>query len=450
MFDTSKLEDSFFNMKHPILAMLAIGLIIKISMMTLAYTFDTNYWAIVTRNIQMGEGLYGLRGYYYTPVWGYILGFVSMFDSFFFNIGELGIRVMDFIGFENGNYMDFSANVTSVGFMMSYKVILLLFDVALAYMMYWLVDDVTKNKRKAQVAFLLTFLCPTIFAAYTVLGMPDIVSATMVLLSIVLLRKNHSMSAGACFAIAVLNKFFPAFIFFPIVGYAFSKGADRKEGMMNVAKAFSGALIMTLVIMFPHIMDGNIMSAFSFITDRATVSSESEILDYLISYSAVIVGAVSMVVSLILGIRLIKQPQDGDPINRFMWYSLISLAVVFIYPPNPQYVVSLFPFLVYCIMVMPKGLMGSWGLISVGGFMQSVSALTSLFLPLAVFTDLISVDSVIAATKALCGSLPLTYMEIFAMAGNVIQYIGILLILYYIYRHRSLIQEGPVVTDDSA
>ena len=56
-------------------------------MMTLAYTFDTNYWAIVTRNIQMGEGLYGLRGYYYTPVWGYILGFVSMFDSFFFNIG---------------------------------------------------------------------------------------------------------------------------------------------------------------------------------------------------------------------------------------------------------------------------------------------------------------------------------------------------------------------------
>lgn len=296
----------------------------------------------------------------------------------------------------------------------------------------------------------MTFLCPTIFAAYTVLGMPDIVSATMVLLSIVLLRKNHSMSAGACFAIAVLNKFFPAFIFFPIVGYAFSKGADRKESMMNVAKAFSGALIMTLVIMFPHIMDGNIMSAFSFITDRATVSSESEILDYLISYSAVIVGAVSMVVSLILGIRLIKQPQDGDPINRFMWYSLISLAVVFIYPPNPQYVVSLFPFLVYCIMVMPKGLMGSWGLISVGGFMQSVSALTSLFLPLAVFTDLISVDSVIAATKALCGSLPLTYMEIFAMAGNVIQYIGILLILYYIYRHRSLIQEGPVVTDDSA
>ena len=207
---------------------------------------------------------------------------------------------------------------------------------------------------------------------------------------------------------------------------------------------------MTLVIMFPHIMDGNILSAFSFITDRATVSSESGILDYIISYSAVIVGAVSMVVSLILGIRLIKQPQEGDTINRFMWYSLISLAVVFIYPPNPQYVMSLFPFLVYCIMVMPKGLMGSWGLMSVGGFMQSVSALTSLFLPLAVFTDLLSVDSVIAATKALCGSLPLTYMEIFAMAGNVIQYIGILLILYYIYRHRSLIQEGPVVTDDSA
>ncbi len=441
MSEPSRLKDMV--LEHPIVVMVVIGVIINISMMTLAFLYDTNYWAVVVKNIQMGEGLYGLRGYYYTPVWGYILGFVSMFDSFFFDIGEMGVRLMELLGYENGKYMDFSANVTSIGFMMSYKLVIMIFDIVLAYLVYWLVKDVTKDERKACLAFMLTFLCPTIFASYTVLGMPDVVSATMLMLAIVLLRRDHPAFAGACFAIAVLNKFFPALVLFPIMGYAFSRGADKRESITNVAKAFAGALLMAIIIMLPHMLDGNIMSAFSFLTDRAEVSSEAGILDHLISYSAVIVTLVSIVVSLILSMRLAKDRSGDDEINRFMWYSLVSLTVMFIYPPNPQYLMSLFPFLVYCIVILPKGLLRSWTLISVGGFMQSTSALATMLLPLAVFTGIISVDAVMAATEALCGNLPLTYMEIFAMVGNAIQYVGILLILYYIYIHRSFLK-GPI------
>ena len=446
MSEFSRLRDIILGIRHPIIVTIVIGIIINILMMTLAFVYDTNYWAIVVKNIQMGEGLYGLDGYYYTPVWGYILGFVSMFDSFFFDIGGMGVRLMELLGYENGNFMDFSANVTSIGFMMSYKLVIMIFDMVLAYLMYWLVKDVTKDERKAQLAFILIFLCPTIFASYTVLGMPDVVSATMLTLSIVLLRRNHLMSAGACFAVAVLNKFFPALVFFPIVTYAFSRGADKKEGAENVMKAFAGALLMSIIIMLPHLLDGNIMSAFSFLTDRATVSSEEGILDYLISYSAVLVTLAAIAVSLFLGIRLMRDRSEGDEINRFMWYSLVSLAVMFIYPPNPQYTMSLFPFLVYCIVILPKGLMGSWISMSVGGFMQSISALPTLLLPLAVFTGIMSVDAVMAATEMLCGNLPLTYMEVFAIVGNVIQYIGILSILYYTYTHRSFLK-GPIHID---
>ncbi len=448
MSEFSRLRDIILGIRHPIIVTIVVGVIINILMMIFAFTYDTNYWAVVVKNIQMGEGLYGLRGYYYTPVWGYILGFVSMFDSFFFDIGGTGVRLMELLGYENGSYMDFSANVTSIGFMMSYKLVIMVFDIVLAYLMYWLVKDVTKNERKAQLAFVLIFLCPTIFASYTVLGMPDVVSATMLTLSIVLLRRNRPMSAGACFAVAVLNKFFPALVFFPIVAYAFSRGADRREGVENVAKAFAGALFMFVIIMLPHLLDGNIMSAFSFLTDRAEVSSEAGILDYLISYGAIIVTLVSIAVSLFLGIRLMRNRAEADDINRFMWYSLVSLAVMFIYPPNPQYTMSLFPFLVYCIVILPKGLMKSWVLMSAGGFIQSVSALSTLLLPLAVFTGIISVDAVMAVTETLCGNLPLTYMEIFAIVGNVIQYVGILLILYYIYVHRSFLK-GPIHIDSA-
>lgn len=447
MFDSSRVKGAILGIEHPMLAIILVGTVIKLAMMTLAFTFDTNYWAIVTKNIQMGQGLYGLDGYYYTPVWGYVLGFVSMFDSFFLDIGELGIRLMDMLGYEDGNFMDFSANVTSIGFMMSYKLVLFLFDLALAYMLYWLIGDVTKDERKARIAFLLAFLCPTIFTAYAVLGMPDIISATMLMLAVVMMRRGHPMSAGAFFAVAVLNKFFPAFVFFPIVGYAFSMANDRREGLIDVTKAAAGALLMVIVIMLPHMSDGNILSAFSFITDRATVSSDSGVFGYAKSYTAILVALIALAVSFVLGLRLAKN-RSGDPIDRFMWYSLVSLTVMFVYPPNPQYLASLFPFLIYCIIVMPKGLLRSWGLLSIGGTMQSASALATLLLPLAVFTDLIPIDAVMTATEMLYGNLPMTYMEMFAIVGNLIQYIGLLSILYYVYRHRSFITDRcPVLAD---
>lgn len=420
--------------KHPILTMLVLGLVIRFLMMFLAFTYDTNYWAIVTRNIQMGEGLYGVRGYYYTPVWGYVLGLTSMFDTFFFDIGEMGMRVMEFVGLEDAPAnMPVSANATSFGFMFSYKTVLLVFDVILAYLMYWLIGDITKDKRKANVAFLLTFLCPSIFSVFTIFGMPDEISSTMVVLSIILLRRDHPFLAGSCYAVALLNKFFPIFIFFPLVAYAFSRRHDKREGLRDVGLAAAGALSMIVIIMMPHLLEGNIMSAFYFLTSRATVSSDPTLFDILKSYGAIFVTLVALSVSFILSVRSVKN-DVADPLDRFMKHSMISSAVMFLYPSNPQYMIIIFPFLIYCILTCSKGLLRSWALLGFGGLVQSISTLAMLLSSVAAYTTLISPETIVSAFRFLDGVLPVTYMEIIGGIGTVLQYAGIVLILYVAYR----------------
>ena len=422
--------------KHPILTILVLGLAIRFLMMFLAFSYDTNYWAVVTRNIQMGEGLYGVRGYYYTPVWGYVLGLTSMFDTFFFDIGELGVRVMEFVGLEDApGTMPVSANATSFGFMFSYKMVLLVFDVILAYLMYWLIGDITKNRTKANAAFLLTFLCPSIFSVLTIFGMPDEISSTMVVLSIILLRRDHPFLAGSCYAVAILNKFFPIFIFFPLVAYAFSRCHDKKAGLKDVGLASAGTLLMVTIIMFPLILNGDIMSAFYFLTSRATVSSDPTLFDFLKSYGAILVTLVALAVSFILSVRSVKN-DVADPLDRFMKHSMISLAVMFLYPSNPQYMIIIFPFLIYCILTCSKSLLRSWGLLGFGGLVQSLSTLAMLLSSIAAYTTLVSPEFIVSAFRFMDGVLPVTYMVIIGAIGTVLQYVGILLILYVAYRSR--------------
>ena len=55
--------------EHPLLTITIIGVIIRLLMIPITLVYDSNYWAIVIRNIETGSGLYELEGYYYTPVW---------------------------------------------------------------------------------------------------------------------------------------------------------------------------------------------------------------------------------------------------------------------------------------------------------------------------------------------------------------------------------------------
>ncbi len=118
---------------HPLLAVILAGVILRLLITSLSMIYDTNYWALVIRNIDSGNGLYGLDGYFYTPVWGYLLALEEWFNDSFLNLGESAVRVSEIVYFENGNHQT-TAMITSVAFGYLVKLPLALSDLILAWL----------------------------------------------------------------------------------------------------------------------------------------------------------------------------------------------------------------------------------------------------------------------------------------------------------------------------
>ena len=96
--------------RHPLLTILLIGTVIRIAIGSLSVVYDSDFWVLVIRNLEAGEGLYGMHGYFYTPVWGYILGLVAALQDIFLDIGESAVRVAEAL-FVEGSGPYFSATI---------------------------------------------------------------------------------------------------------------------------------------------------------------------------------------------------------------------------------------------------------------------------------------------------------------------------------------------------
>lgn len=420
--------------EHPLLTIAIIGIIIRLLMMPITLVYDSNYWAIVIRNIETGNGLYELEGYYYTPVWGYVLGFVSAFQSAFLDLGEMGIRSVEALSVEIPD-MFLTATVTSVGFLYSVKIPLMIVDLILSYLMYVLIKEVTNDERKAVIGFALTFICPSMLAATMGIAMPDGISAMFLILTILLIRHDQPFLAGMCYSVSVLNKFFPAFLFLIILAYMVSRNIDNKKKMRTeLILAIAGGVIMTAIIFLPQIMEGNLASCFQFLTDRSGTNSNDSLLMSLIGYARLLLYPLVIIASAWMSYDLIKN-RSGDQFHKFMLYCLTTLGLCFIYPPATQYLVVMTPLVAYFVVTESPKYLKCWLLLSIGGFLMTYASNGTTLLPLAVFTDLFSVTDVVnffnTTVTVIIG--PITIFMVIYFITAVIQYSGIILTLWYIY-----------------
>lgn len=212
-------EDVVSFLRGRLFRLMLIGIAIRVLIgVVMNCNFDVAGWALASTNILSGEGLYGLDGYYYTPVWGYFLGFFSGFQDLFLSISSFG----DFFPGASilvSNDVFGNAYVTNSAFNIALKCMLFAFDIIVAYLVYWLIDDVTEDRKKAETACAVWFLCPIVFLVSAVGGMFDVLMGVFLLLAIIMLRRDRIFMGGAFFALAVLLKMFPAFFLFPFVAY---------------------------------------------------------------------------------------------------------------------------------------------------------------------------------------------------------------------------------------
>ena len=424
--------------KHPILLIIVVGVIVRLVLMSASMVYDLDYWAVVIRNIESGEGLYDAEGYYYTPVWGYILGIMAAFQSAFLGLGELAVRVLEAFPVEIIPDTYYTATAPSLAFIYSVKIPLMVFDLILAFLVMVLAKDYTGDDRKATMAFGLTFLFPVLMLSSGVIGMPDTIAAVFTVLTIVLLRREMPFLAGMTFSLAVLTKFFPVFLIFVFVAYLIVKNrGNTGKGLTQIMMAVAGAGLATVIVFMPQIVEGNVDQCFQFLFDRTSTVTGGTIFDSIVSILRIAAYAAVLVLSAYLGVRMVRR-HETDPDVSLMKTSFIIATLCLIYPPTTQYMVIIVPFLAFWIACHERQYLVSWAIMAIGSIIYVFASNSLTILPLAVWTDLIGVDAVMAIFdwfNTTCIG-PISIRSLQFVIGGVIQCAGVVSVLYIMYGDR--------------
>ncbi|MFA6776649.1 MAG: glycosyltransferase 87 family protein [Sphaerochaetaceae bacterium] len=326
--------------------------------------------------MESSNALFGLTGYFYTPVWGYILGTINTLIESFCGLDLFGIRFTDLLGIEALNHIYYTATTTTPLFNLAMKLPLILCDVLVGYLIWQLIIEKTDDQKKATAGFSLWFLCPLVIYMSGIQVQFDCISALMALLSVILLKKDHYFLAGIMFALGTLIKLFPAFLVLLFVIYLLRVHKNDGQAFRKIGWAALGTVLTVGIIFLPQILDGTLSNAFSFITDRA--SETSEITNRLVTY---FFAAVGLVIMTYVAWRMNKLDahQARDKLYK---YALATLAGTGLIAIGPQYCIVFLPLLIYYATAEDRGYRLCVYIIGIGGLgaalaNNSVSLLTS-------------------------------------------------------------------------
>lgn len=414
-----------------ILMILAVGLIVRYVVgVFLTYSDDVQSWALTIANFEAGGGLYGLAGYNYAPPWGYILGFVSVIGEFF-GVDMFGSRLTDALPAEQ--YSDWVAEslVPSLEFALMVKTVFFVSDILVGYLVYRIIMDRCDDQRKAVIGFGLWFLCPFVITAGAAQGMFDTISVLLTLLCVYMVMRDRCFLAGMLMGTAVFLKLFPAFLVFVLIGYILLRHRSDGSWKMMLIRAAAGVLVMTAIIFTPQVADGTLSESFSFLTSRTENMGSG--LGPLVGYLTIAAYLAILIVSMLLG-NSVRTSKTSDPDRVLLVMLLVNVAVVFLYPSSAQYMVLLVPFLTFQILMTSRRYMGPMVLMMVGVTMFALSRNAVNLLTVAGFTDLVSMDTVLAAIEWFQQPILLSFSATDILhIGGVMEYIGILWTLYVFY-----------------
>ncbi len=411
--------------KRPIFMFLVMGLIIRfVCAPLLTYDYDMYHWGVIMQNIDSGNELYQMTGYFYTPVWGYIMGFMDVIWNNLASIDVFGIFSTEMIPIEELAHNWHMATITSPAFNVAMKIPLILCDILVGYLIYKIVFEWTNDKKKSEFAFGIWFLCPIVLYMSGIQGMFDTFAALMILLCIMLLIKEHYLLAGVLFSCSVLLKMFPAATVILLILFVLMKYDFKKEGVRNLGIATVGAVIGALVIMLPNIMEGNIENALTFITDR---SDRTGFITYIQIFAVV-------VLELYIAYRFSKLSKFNLD-RELVKYSLFAMIAMFILGVNPQYMIIIMPFLIIQIVTSDRRYAVGWWLIAIGAMMSAlIQNNVGLLASIAVFQNFVPIDWILSVMQTFESSFigDITYMTFVNFIFMIVEFVGLAVVFIFL------------------
>lgn len=256
------------------MVLLVLGLSIRFILMPLlTFELDMGFWVRISGLLDAGFTLYDTVGYYYTPIWGYI---VAVFTDLghLLGVSDIATFVPDLTPYTTGVFF-ISDYVASPAYSVMMKLPIVIADTVTAFLLYTLVKDISHDERKAVTAFGLWYLCPFVILMSSVHGMFDSISAMLILMTIVMVHKRNYFLGGVTFALAVLTKFFPIFFIFFLIAYVLKREGIDRHGAKHLSMAIFGALLTVFIVQLPAIVKGQFWESLYFLTNRVGLSTET-------------------------------------------------------------------------------------------------------------------------------------------------------------------------------
>ena len=178
----------------------------------------------------------------------------------------------------------------------------------------------------------------------------------------------------------------------------------------------------------PQLMDGTLSYCFTFLTARADNGGSQW--DAIAGMGTVVIYLVIILLCILLAL-VFYRTAGKDLDNEFLRYMLVNLVLMFIFPPTPQYLVLLMPFLVIYVTVSDRRFLRPLILLAVFSSLYIISNNFSLLLTLACDSNLIAVSTVVSLSDAAA-----PYWKLLFYGAGALQYLVILYLVFLIVKDR--------------
>ena len=327
----------FQNMttKGKLATILVISFILHlVATLFLSHLGDPEYWPRIMQTVNSGNGIYGLDGNYYTPIWGYLLSFVDMVIQTFGLIPFFGDVFESLLPLET---TAMKAWIVSPEIALATKMPMVICDLIVGYILFKIVSDFTKSENKGLTAAAMWCFCPIVIYMSSVQGQFDTISTLLFLLTVQLLREDRSLLAGLSFGLAVWLKLFPGVCLLLFVAYLFAR-YDNAGAIKRTVMAAVGALIVTIILLTPQFLNGEMDIVFGFFTGRMNTVTEYEWYNTLVSVRLTLM-MLSMIVLMVWS--FIGMKRRTEDLDRYLYlYGGTLLAAATIISRGYQYAPS--------------------------------------------------------------------------------------------------------------
>ena len=313
-----------FRLKNPVLIVLTVGLILRFLLLPMT-NVDSWGWYRSGENIISGDGFYARSGYSYGPAFGYLITFSLIPLTYLLPIGTFSQQSDAMIALQP--YFDFSPALQPIEFLASYKIMMIVGDILCAFLVRWIVNELTNDRKKSDLAFTLVFLSPIILIESSIHGMFDIYCGMLSLLSVYFVVKRKYLFGGLSWGVAVLLKVFPAYLFPVLVALVLRQHKGDIKGIVtSLVWAVLGFLVVFFMLYTPQLMDGTFMDTWQVVFGR--VDHAGNLVGRFGKLIWLLIPALAVLVALVLYLRKHPLPKKNIKLNAKTSVAIMGLIVL--------------------------------------------------------------------------------------------------------------------------